>query len=207
MSESDVSLALYCWLCQHIVGSEDVVKARRLASMSMDEMKNKKGVTTVITSGSIGEGLDLPGSDVDVMFVLSWLKVHECPCPISVSNPAVFTMETVNIRPGFTHLRVSDMTNIQENFFRNCCVKIGQNYYFSSQRFKEQLKMMFSIGNVLDKLNVVHGPCLSLSDDSFDYAFCLKCDNWISCAKPWVSRSRGSCSFLKLCPLVSCLYR
>ncbi|CAC5397850.1 unnamed protein product [Mytilus coruscus] len=72
----NISMALYRYLCHSIVGSEDHVKSIRLMNtisynLSIDNL------TTVITSGSFGEGLDMKGSDLDLMFVCKGIEVYE----------------------------------------------------------------------------------------------------------------------------------
>ncbi|CAG2221441.1 unnamed protein product [Mytilus edulis] len=70
--EKHESLNFYNYLCQKI-GSEEVVKVRRLALVINDIGQN----TNRITSGSKGEGLDLKGSDIDVMTIDCNIEVIE----------------------------------------------------------------------------------------------------------------------------------
>ncbi|CAG2225905.1 unnamed protein product [Mytilus edulis] len=60
------SLAMYHYLCQNIVGSEDHVKTLRMMNNVRDNLQSDKTLT-VITSGSFGEGLQMRSSDFDVM--------------------------------------------------------------------------------------------------------------------------------------------
>lgn len=62
--ETSESLKFYQYLCRQI-GSEKVVRIRRLAFVISDIGQ----LSRTITSGSIGEGLDLKGSDLDVMWM------------------------------------------------------------------------------------------------------------------------------------------
>ncbi|XP_052071076.1 uncharacterized protein LOC127709510, partial [Mytilus californianus] len=39
--------------------------------------------------------------------------------------------------------------------------------------------------------NKIHGPCVADANDDFDFAFCFKCDQWISAACPWITRARA----------------
>ncbi|VDI49688.1 Hypothetical predicted protein [Mytilus galloprovincialis] len=68
------SLKFYTYLCQNI-GSEELVKIRRLAFTILD-LGQSFGHKT-ITSGSKGEGLDMKGSDLDVMAINPLFKVYE----------------------------------------------------------------------------------------------------------------------------------
>ncbi|VDI67098.1 Hypothetical predicted protein [Mytilus galloprovincialis] len=38
----------------------------------------------------------------------------------------------------------------------------------------------------------IHGPCISDTQDRLDIAYCLKCDQWVSQAQPWVCRPRNA---------------
>lgn len=63
---------LYKYLCEEVVGSENIVRYRRLYYNLHDELSNDNEYE-LISSGSKVEGLDLPGSDFDVMLLLkSW---------------------------------------------------------------------------------------------------------------------------------------
>jgi DNA polymerase sigma len=59
-----------------IVGSEMDIRIRQNAILIMDKIFNKVNSKVIsISSGSLAEGLDLPGSDIDVMFVLIAVQV------------------------------------------------------------------------------------------------------------------------------------
>ncbi|CAG2198959.1 unnamed protein product [Mytilus edulis] len=70
--ESNESLTFYKYLCQKI-GSDIIVRIRRLA-ITISDLGER---SNVITSGSKGEGLNLKGSDLDVMVVHPYLKVFQ----------------------------------------------------------------------------------------------------------------------------------
>lgn len=55
-------------MCQNIVGTRDQVKQIRLMNAARDNL-SIYNTTIGITSGSYGEGLDMRGSDFDIMFV------------------------------------------------------------------------------------------------------------------------------------------
>ncbi|CAG2215842.1 unnamed protein product [Mytilus edulis] len=65
--EKSESLHFYKYLCQQI-GSEKIVRTRRLA-FNIRDLGHK-----MVTSGSKGEGLNLNGSDLDVMMIDSFLR-------------------------------------------------------------------------------------------------------------------------------------
>jgi DNA polymerase sigma len=55
-----------------VVGSEVDIRIRQNILLIIDKISNKINTDiTEVSSGSLAEGLDLPGSDVDIMFVLN----------------------------------------------------------------------------------------------------------------------------------------
>ena len=81
----DLSLPFYNFLCDEF-GSPEVAKTRRLFYTAMDRIMESP-VLTHITSGSIGEGLDMAGSDMNVMYVNNDITVIES------------TSTNINIKP------------------------------------------------------------------------------------------------------------
>lgn len=73
-SLTHTSLALYQFMCQHIVGTEKTVKTKRILNNAKDSISSKY---TQITSGSFGEGLEMKGCDFDIMRVLPHINIHE----------------------------------------------------------------------------------------------------------------------------------
>ncbi|VDI33825.1 Hypothetical predicted protein [Mytilus galloprovincialis] len=74
--KDELSPELYHFLC-NIVGSKDVVKARRNIFKVLDFVKSYDRRFTFISSGSKAEGLDLEGSDYDSMLVYDAFRVYE----------------------------------------------------------------------------------------------------------------------------------
>ena len=72
----DISLSLYRYVCHHVVGSEETVKTRRMLH-TMGENLFHNEVFSKITSGSGGEGLDMRGSDIDIMYAFKDVNVYE----------------------------------------------------------------------------------------------------------------------------------
>jgi hypothetical protein len=71
-----MSLSLYKFVCRHIVGSEETVKTKRTLNTIRDNLSNDEDIVQ-ITSGSFGEGLEMFGSDIDVMYVVPFVHVYE----------------------------------------------------------------------------------------------------------------------------------
>ncbi|CAC5423064.1 unnamed protein product [Mytilus coruscus] len=74
-AENTLSVDIYKYLC-HKIGYEDEVKVRRLTYI-IDDLGIPSTKVTQITSGSKDEGLQLKGSDLDLMFIDPSFKVYE----------------------------------------------------------------------------------------------------------------------------------
>ncbi|CAG2186188.1 unnamed protein product [Mytilus edulis] len=120
MAESAIintSIALYHYLCQNIVGKEKDVKSIRLVNNIRDNLQSCKG-TTVITSGSFGEGLLMRGSDIDLMGVVKLIEVCEDTQIYFNADRVYFEMELEDTQPGFTKLRL--VHSIDWNILEDC---------------------------------------------------------------------------------------
>ncbi|VDI46052.1 Hypothetical predicted protein [Mytilus galloprovincialis] len=61
---------------------------------------------TCITSGSYGEGLEMRGSDLDIMQVNKSIKVNADKQPDFDPSITYLSMDTDDVKPGFTQLRL-----------------------------------------------------------------------------------------------------
>ncbi|CAC5423065.1 unnamed protein product [Mytilus coruscus] len=185
-----LSLNFYKYLCQKI-GSEEVVKIRRLTCI-IDDL-GVQGPDDQITSGSKGEGLHLKGSDYDVMFIDFLFKVYESDRDIvpQYGRYIPLIMETDDTHPCFTQLRLLDNHDLNLDSEKKW-VNIFLGRKASSKRYRLYLKDQFSYIFGVASTNIIniHGPCISDPGETHDFAFCLKCDKWISQAQPWIIRSR-----------------
>ncbi|VDI41338.1 Hypothetical predicted protein [Mytilus galloprovincialis] len=126
-STQHVSRALYWYMCQHIVGTEDYVKQIRLLNAVRDNLSsNKVGIS--ITSGSFGEGLEMRGSDLDVMFMDRNVEVYDVK-PRFHPNISYLSMNTDYEKPGFTQLRL-EYSNSQTLYDNS--VQFADKHYLSS---------------------------------------------------------------------------
>ncbi|XP_063408179.1 uncharacterized protein LOC134691542 [Mytilus trossulus] len=97
-------------LVKHLIrtiGNEIDIRKRQLLFILHDIISNAHDENlTQISSGSLAEGLDLPGSDIDIMFVDEIVNVTLIKRNIKhpVQRTEVF-METDADHPGFTRLR------------------------------------------------------------------------------------------------------
>ncbi|VDI18578.1 Hypothetical predicted protein [Mytilus galloprovincialis] len=183
--KKDDSLRFYIYLCLKI-GSEENVKARRITSTVCDI---GSGRYRSIRSGSNGEGLNLKGSDVDLMMISSDFAVYEYFSDIPAQNQKIIlVMDTDDTQPCFAKLRIlCDRTTLSIPDILAYDDRKGR--VLSSKTFKEmQLNLLSTKHKYLDK---IHGPCVSDIDDQLDIALCLKCDKWLSHSEQWINRSRG----------------
>ncbi|XP_071147323.1 uncharacterized protein [Mytilus edulis] len=179
----NISLALYRYLCHNIVGTEEHVKTIRLMNTVRDNFSSSKSFTCV-TSGSFGEGLDMRGSDLDVMQVEKSIKVNANKQHDFNPSITYLSMDTDDVKPGFTQLRLEysrDQYNLE------CCEEHNGKSYFSSALWKGK---MLLVGE--DKGETIHGPCITDKKGLFDCASSLHCKTWISSAVNWIKRSSSS---------------
>ncbi|CAC5402702.1 unnamed protein product [Mytilus coruscus] len=165
-------------MCNNIVGTEDNVKSLRMINTVRDNLSRNE-IETPITSGSFGEGLDMRGSDVDLVKVISFIEVCE---NINVPfNPdkTYFTMETGEAQPGYTLLRLIHSKNLK---MFELCNEIGGEYYFSNLKIKQLFLHKFS--------SIIHGPCVSDNDGFMDNAYTIHNRSWITQAEEWKTRSK-----------------
>ena len=181
-----MSLSLYQFVCRHIVGSEETVKTKRTFNTIKDKLASDENFVH-ITSGSFGEGLEMSGSDVDMMDVFSNVHVYEDINKVRLnSRETSFVMEMDDCNLGFTHLRL-----VQCNYasILKWCKQIGHSSYLSNELFKN---VLISKLQERGESHHVHGPCVSDKDDILDYALCFHSRQWILPAHNWVTRPNTS---------------
>ncbi|VDH98375.1 Hypothetical predicted protein [Mytilus galloprovincialis] len=146
-----------------------------------DNLQSNKDVT-FITSGSFGEGLEMRGSDLDIMIVsyrhnVVYEDVQTCFNP----KMTYLLMETDDVKPCYTLLKLEKNRSPKDFIFFE---DQNDNQYFSSALFKQCL--------LSDVTNTIHGPCLSNTTVELDLAVCLHCKTWIYPALQWITRSSNS---------------
>lgn len=157
--DKNESLSFYNYLCQKI-GSMKAVKFRRLTYAINDlALIGIKGMHHII-SGSKGEGLDIKGSDLDIMHMDTLLKVYESERDIVPSSPGIIlVMDTENTPPCFTQLclyRDLNLHSFLEKQMKNTFVGVK----FSSELYKlyQYTKNNSSVFPMTGISTIVHGP-------------------------------------------------
>ncbi|CAG2185800.1 unnamed protein product [Mytilus edulis] len=128
-STSDMSVCLYNYLCHNIVGSADYVRLIRLITASKDQIMSSRLSATHITSGSFGEGLELNGSDCDIMILPrhnDLVVTDQTKLQVCHSSRSVVLLETNDVKPGFAYLRVIKGNTKNSDVF--CRGAQGQEY-------------------------------------------------------------------------------
>ena len=151
----DTSLSLYRYVCHHVIGTEETVKTRRVFNTIMDNMYPDE-ISIQITSGSRGEGLEMKGSDMDIMLLFKDINVYENVNTARLNSvETCVAMEMDDSKIGFSQLRLIHCNN---ESISKMCTDIGNDLYLSNQLCKSHIMNKFA--------DVVHGPCLS---DKYGY--------------------------------------
>ncbi|XP_063412295.1 uncharacterized protein LOC134695050 [Mytilus trossulus] len=192
-----LSVKLYHHLSDVVVGSEKAVKYRRYFYKCFDET-SLFGQCKVISSGSKAEGLDLPGSDMDYMFLAQGYMVEE---KLGNTKEKHLVLDTDNALPGFALIKISDNSDFigNINVIQTVDGQLLKNDILKQSRFQvmNEAPSMFDMAKVL-KLDVqtlckVQGPAITTAIEGaadVDFVYCLPCREWPSIAKRWLHRSR-----------------
>ncbi|CAG2240089.1 unnamed protein product [Mytilus edulis] len=130
-----------------------------------------------ITSGSKGEGVDIKGSDFDIMYIDQDFVVYESENDAVHDSRKVFVMDNEDTQPCYTYLQLHSKYKVLHYSFKQILQQHRGKTLLSSERYKLH-KLSLQGDNA--KINRIHGPCLSDITDDYDLACCLKCDQWVT---------------------------
>ena len=169
-----------------VVGSEMDIRIRQNVFLIKDKIFNgAKKEITIVSSGSLAEGLDLPGSDMDVMGVLNCVNILQNVKHMNRSPRHItLLMEDEMEFPGFTTLKLiaeRDIFTTPEYF-----VETTNGMYFSNILFIHKL---IEIGAT--QRPSAHGPCLTNKQGNVDIAVCFHFHFWPRQAEQWIYRHRS----------------
>ncbi|XP_071144229.1 uncharacterized protein [Mytilus edulis] len=171
------------------IGTEIDIRKRQIMFILHDKIYNAHEENiTKISSGSLAEGLDLPGSDVDIMLVDEVVNVTQIERNIKhpVQRTEVF-METDTDHPGFTRFRLIAVGKRANPFvFKENIVYTQTGVYLSTTNFVNRMKQ----SNIQRQNVLTHCPCLSDQNQTVDIAFCLRSKYLPYHAMPWTLRYR-----------------
>ncbi|XP_063405890.1 uncharacterized protein LOC134689852 [Mytilus trossulus] len=165
------------------------MRKRQQLSIIKDLIINKtKPLLTFISSGSLAEGIDLPGSDIDIMYVIDDVEVlrdiRNMKQPI---QRRTLVMETDTDHPGFSRLRlIAEMDWENTHITDKCFTSTSTGVYLSANKFVSKINMMHPHKQQLSQ----HGPCFSDKGQNLDLAICLRSKYFPYSALPWASRYR-----------------
>ncbi|XP_071129366.1 uncharacterized protein [Mytilus edulis] len=166
-------------------GSEYRVKATRTFYKVLDDSTKISPVYTNISSGSQGEGLNVPDGDYDLMTILEQIKVKHDSSTIEEDSP-ILLFDNQHSYPGFAHLKIG-----QNRFSKELLASWGENTFYgpliSNNRFKN-----YFVSRYRDNDCMLHGPCISDSRGAVDHLFCFRSLIWPDVAESWLIRKRSS---------------
>ena len=172
-----------------IVGSEMDIRIRQNAILIMDKIFNKVRTNVIkVSSGSLAEGLDLPGSDVDVMFVLKTVQViHSVQHMNRSLRCTTLLMEDDMEFPGFSRLKL-----IPEDDYEYPCTSLKCFDETINGLFLSNISFIHNIIELtINEKKYVHGPCLSDTDGETDTVYCFHLHSWPRQAEQWIYRHRS----------------
>ena len=171
-----------------VAGSEMDIRIRQNIFLAIDKINNNVCTDiTQISSGSLAEGLDLPGSDMDIMFVFNDIHIiQNVQHMYRSARYTIFLMEDDMEFPGFSRLKLKAAGDREYLFSTaECFVDTTNGMFLSNIKFISK----FIKVNPDNKVSA-HGPCVSNKDESVDLAFCFHSHSWPKQAEQWIYRHR-----------------
>ncbi|VDI20825.1 Hypothetical predicted protein [Mytilus galloprovincialis] len=119
------------------VGTEIDIRKRQQLFIIQDMINyTNQSIATLISNESLAEGLDLPGSDMDILFVIEELDVIQDV--MNMKHPVQRTtmvMETDNDHPGFSrHRLIAESDGTNDILTNKCFESISRGIYLSVRR-------------------------------------------------------------------------
>ncbi|CAC5369742.1 unnamed protein product [Mytilus coruscus] len=190
--ESNFSLELFDFLCK-IVGSEKDVRARRIFFKVLDHALQYSPKWRVVTSGRKSEGLDLPGSDLDITYINQVDTVYNTKSTIPSDLQYGLFLDFENTPPGYVHIELHQKKRhgIQPNH-----VYSGNHIILSNEHYKQLIQEMNmpnakNKSSLLENFSDIHGPCSSTICGSYDFLSTYKCHSWPTVVAEWITRPRN----------------
>ena len=165
------------------------IRLRQQTLLIMDKIYNKVSIEeTKVSCGSLAEGLDLPGSDKDVLFVLNDVQIIQNVQDMNRSARCTTFLVDDDIEfPGYFRLKliaVGDQIYIFT--LPECFAKTKNGIYVLSPAFLRKL-----IETAPHYKLYEHGPSLTDKDRVLDIVFCFHLYSWPRQAEKWICRHRS----------------
>jgi hypothetical protein len=174
-----------------VVGSEMDIRIRQNIFLITDKIYNKVTPNIIrVSSGSLAEGLDLPGSDMDIMLVLQCVQIIQNVQYMNRSaRGTTLLMEDDMEFPGFSRLKLIAESDHEYTFTSpECFVETINGLFLSNISFISFTRKVIQVNN--NSKNFVHGPCLSNEIETVDLAFCFHLHTWPRQAEQWIYRHK-----------------
>lgn len=140
-----------------------------------------------ISSGSLAEGIDLPGSDIDVMYLNNNVDIIKNLRSIIIPiQHTTLVMELDNDHRGFTRLRLIADVKDSDLVKSACCESTTNGVYLSVTLFFDNIKEKCPGIQIC-----YNGPSISDTGQNFDFAICLRCKSLPYSAILWVMSHRN----------------
>lgn len=156
------------FLCIHI-GTERTVKFRRLLLNTYINIPKSEYII-----GSKSEGLNMPGSDTDMLDVHTHEKGDNSHTESFLDAYHTYDSLMSNVYPGYVILEIND----------------NSGEFESSHVYKKSIEASLKKSSLQD--DVVHGPALMTSTfyDNFDKVIAVQNETWPIIANEWIHRKR-----------------
>ena len=181
-------------LLDNVVGTEEMVRIRQDYFKIWDCIRSTTRIKSYLT-GSKAEGLDLPGSDFDIMFDINNTEnvmiIQSMRDAYTTMNTDVFLLTNENVPPCFALLK--SVNHIQSPILFYSCQPFYNAMYLSSSRFVHIMEYV-AFG---DATTARQGPSIEIrlpymhtSQSGIDNVFSIHCPFWPDPASEWKSRHR-----------------
>ncbi|CAG2254639.1 unnamed protein product [Mytilus edulis] len=142
---------MYHYLSDFVVGSEKVVKYRRYLNKGLDDCLNTDKLR-VIRSGSKAEGLDLHGSDLDLMCLFDFVVEENN----ENTKEKSMCLDTENALPGFACIKIPRGYDLENISCKNISItNTGSGLFmtndFGKQNMSKTMSKQMSTFNDLSK--------------------------------------------------------
>ncbi|XP_021341134.1 uncharacterized protein LOC110442048 [Mizuhopecten yessoensis] len=171
--------------------TQEEVDIRRKSYDSMENSEWSESLS-VFRAGSTAEGLNLLGSDVDIMYILTdFIVMYPDQCiPPNMAHKTILYARAADCRPGYVFLQLPELQKSNHLWVTNALVRIEESMFVSSDIFREH------IVSGMDKqirLKVEsNGPACTdtMKGGQYDNVMCFPCHSWPSEANEWITRTR-----------------
>ncbi|XP_060075481.1 uncharacterized protein LOC132555148 [Ylistrum balloti] len=194
------------WILYHVmdrfIGGRELVALKRKLVISSEYYDNLDSITPRFHTGSRAEGIDMAGSDKDMMIV-DIDTVVSSPQQVS-NNPPDIRNKTMTImtesdsnpadsRPGYVNLQVAHLGQRVDGYMFNAIVPVEDAQFLSSEMYNHLKNDIISKEQFITHIN---GPAITMTgqdnntDCDSDTVYSLPCYNWPNTADEWVNRPR-----------------